>query len=189
MTEPKEPPTEYPPENKKPWPPGVTTGDGFDLQAERELVEKATTKPEGEEAELDLHGDHVTLHGKDFELPRATEESLRKFIQDYLAGAIFTSADLREHDQRPESMTLGTVFMPLLLGVFSDYRPEGLRDIGVVYEYWSQALPRSINGYPIFASCRFLHRLDWARAAKVIDRELKRQKEMEIPPDEPEPAP
>jgi hypothetical protein len=39
-------------------------------------------------------------------------------------------------------------------------------DIHIIYEYYSEAGPRSINGYPIFMSFRVLDRTD---AAKVWD--------------------
>jgi hypothetical protein len=49
-------------------------------------------------------------------------------------------------------------------------------DLGTVYEYYDKALPRAINGYPIFASFRILHREDWALVRGAVNRELERRK-------------
>lgn len=59
-------------------------------------------------------------------------------------------------------------------------RVEYFRDIGLIYEYLDKAGPRSINGYPIFFSMRIMHRDDWARAARAIEREQKRMQEIEL---------
>jgi len=42
------------------------------------------------------------------------------------------------------------IFMSLALGALADMTEEAINDIGLIYEYWDQAGPRSINGYPIF---------------------------------------
>ncbi len=115
-----------------------------------------------------------------FPLERLPEEDVRKFVLDFLAGQIFTSAQVRGGDPT----ILGMVFMPVFFGTFSAYNPQSLEDIGILWEYMDRAGPRSINGYPIFTSMRVMHRLDWERAKKAIVREQERQKAIEIPPDE-----
>ena len=52
--------------------------------------------------------------------------------------------------------------------------------IGTIYEYISEAGPRSINGFPCFFSHKVLNRSDFMRAHAAIGRELKRRDEMEI---------
>ena len=40
--------------------------------------------------------------------------------------------------------------------------------LGVVWEWNSEALPRSINGYPIFMSCRIMNKEDWEEILPVL---------------------
>jgi len=130
-------------------------------------------------AEDPFEGDRAALFPKpDLVLPRMPDDELRKFIQDMLANQIFLSDQIR----RPEDT--GMVFMPLLMGALGDYDPKSFDVIGVFYEYHSKSLPRSINGYPCFASVRMLHRLDWLRAKKAIIAEQERLKDIPLPPDE-----
>ena len=55
-----------------------------------------------------------------------------------------------------------------------------MADVGTIYEEYSKAAPRSINGLPIFYSFRILSRNDWTRARKAITRELERREGMEV---------
>lgn len=165
--------------NKTAWPPGATEGDAHDLEASRELVEKATDAKVPESPELDLYADQISLNGKNLEIPRMSDEMLRTFIQAFLGGQIFTSMQIKN----PSDVVL--VFLPLALGALSGYRPEGFENLGVIYEFHNAALSRGVNGMPVFPSCRLMHKLDWARAVKVINRELDRQAAMELPPDDP----
>ena len=49
-------------------------------------------------------------------------------------------------------------------------------DTGMVYEEISKALPRSCNGYPIFASCHFLSKSDTKRFVEMYQKyEIKRK--------------
>lgn len=58
-------------------------------------------------------------------------------------------------------------------------------NLGVIYARMSDAGPRSINGYPCFFSCSFLHRLDWELVRKAINKEIERQKDIDLGDDEP----
>ena len=49
-------------------------------------------------------------------------------------------------------------------------------DLGTVYEYYDKALPRAVNGYPIFPSLRILHREDWELVRGAVNREIERRK-------------
>jgi hypothetical protein len=71
------------------------------------------------------------------------EEELRKLAADYVDGHVFSNFHIREHDQD----VVGMIFMPLLLG-----GAAFVKDAWMIYQYWSEAGPRSINGYPIFFS-------------------------------------
>lgn len=40
--------------------------------------------------------------------------------------------------------------------------------LGIVWEWNDKALPRSINGYPIFMSCRIMNKEDWEEILPVL---------------------
>jgi hypothetical protein len=53
-------------------------------------------------------------------------------------------------------------------------------NLGVIYAYTKDAGPRGVNGYPMFFGCAFLHRKDWDLVRTAIDRELERQKDIDL---------
>ena len=54
-------------------------------------------------------------------------------------------------------------------------------ELGVIYGYTKDAIgQRAINGFPMLSSCALLHREDWELVRNAIDRELERQKEIEL---------
>lgn len=125
--------------------------------------------------EAQLEADWKTLRGEpdDLSIPRLSEEALRKFVLEFLGGAIYTSADLRRVEN------IGIVFLPVL-GLFEGRTKEELSQVGVIWEYLSKAMPRSINGMPIFSSCHLMHIEDWKRARLAIEREQLRLKNLEV---------
>ena len=58
------------------------------------------------------------------------------------------------------------------------------QNLGVIYAPMRDASARSINGYPCFFSCAMLHKKDWEIVHKAIDRELERQKDIDLGDDE-----
>lgn len=54
------------------------------------------------------------------------------------------------------------------------------KEIGVFWGRYSEALPRGINGYPIFETVRIMHREDHVRAVAAIKRELEHRKAFEV---------
>jgi hypothetical protein len=120
-----------------------------------------------------------------------SEEALRKLAQEIVEGKVFTDRDMRKADQMGGTM-LGMIFMPVLLmqspGVY-------LADAGLLYEYWDQAGPRSINGYPIFFSVRKVIKKDMPALEHYVKTFWELKKELEkkfhdapIPPVLPEPG-
>jgi hypothetical protein len=115
----------------------------------------------------------------------SSEEELKKLAQEIVDGKVFTDRDLRKADQAGGFM-LTMVFMPLAL---MENPAAFVADAGLLYEYWDQAGPRSINGYPMFFSVRKIIRKDmpalehyvkfYWEAKKRIEQELK---DMPIPP-------
>lgn len=52
--------------------------------------------------------------------------------------------------------------------------------LGLIWEFYSESLPRSINGYPIFMSCRVMNRTDWDHIWPILEREEKRLASIEV---------
>lgn len=103
-----------------------------------------------------------------------SDNQLREFVRGVLNGSLFLSVQVRQQRDVP------VVFMPIALGAFSDWPEEKLKDIGVFYARMSAALPRSLNGNPMFAEVRYLHKEDWARASKTLSREWSRWQDLEV---------
>jgi len=102
--------------------------------------------------------------------PSRPESELKQIAIALQAGHIFTNRHMSEYDQK----NLGMVFMILLFMDQKDfYIPTS---IGLVYEYYSKAMQRSVNGMPMFTSCHFLNIKDTEyvfNKAKEIDAMLK----------------
>ena len=81
-----------------------------------------------------------------------TEKDLKQIAMDLFDGKIFSDRHISEN----EAHMIGNVFMPIALGAFKDTPEEELKNIGMIYEYLSEAGPRSINGMPMFMSFRYL---------------------------------
>lgn len=83
-----------------------------------------------------------------------TPEELKKIVEDLLAQKLFTSLHLKDLNDLPR------VFMPFALGAWSHFTKEAAMDIGMIYESYDQAGPRSINGLPIFTSFKLINTKD-----------------------------
>ena len=103
-----------------------------------------------------------------------SDEELAKFVDDFCSGRIFTLHHIAPHSR--ESLA-GMVFMPVALGAFSSWFKQEMEQIGTIWEYLSEAGPRSINGYPMFHSFYLVHADDWKRAVRAIEREEARRKD------------
>ena len=101
------------------------------------------------------------------------EEQLRQFVIDWCSGRIFSSCHIPEGREKDVRL----VFMVLAL---MDLKKAEIDSLGIIYEYMSAALSRTINGMPTFMSCRLMHKDDWARAKQAILREEERQKELQV---------
>lgn len=92
----------------------------------------------------------------DLKITNQPPESLRKLAKDIATNLVFVNQMIRSNDQS----LMGVIFMPLALGALSKYNQPSLNNIGMVYEYFSKAGPRSVNGYPIFTSFLLLNKQD-----------------------------
>lgn len=122
----------------------MTITSGYD----RELSEAEMTKPAKRTA-------LETFAAKG--VPKMTDEEVTTLARDLVQNRVFMSDQIR----RPEDFMM--VFP--VLAMLSDEQRENLRkdDIGAVYEYNDRALPRSVNGYPMFMSARMLSTVDYKR--------------------------
>jgi hypothetical protein len=74
--------------------------------------------------------------------------------------------------------------MPIALGAFAEESKEDLEQIGMIYEYMSEAGPRSINSYPMFMSFAMLSKpqtkqvADFANAYIDIKNEMLKSTEV-----------
>lgn len=98
-------------------------------------------------------------------LQNLPDKELNQLAKDIATDKVFCSFFLRESEQR----MLGNIFMPLLFGALQDYSKEQIDDIGFICEYYREAGPRSINGYPIFMSCRFVNKSDAGKIQEKVE--------------------
>ena len=89
---------------------------------------------------------------------------------DIVDGKVFTDKHIPDNQQH----MLTRVFIPLMLGGLEQINQDGLLDnVGMIYEYYSEAGPRGINGMPIFMSFRYLTVADAKRTFEFYDDYLK----------------
>ncbi len=84
--------------------------------------------------------------------PSKTDEELRNLAIDFRAGRIFTDRDVQD------PMMLGMVFMVFLFVDGPLRKALQANPPGLIYEYYSKAGYRSINGMPTFLSVNMLSR-------------------------------
>ena len=90
------------------------------------------------------------------------DAELKKIAADIYNGKIFTDRFVNS-----PSDTL-MIFMPLLF-LQGDAHKDFFDDLGMIFEYYSEAGPRGINGYPIFMSARKLSKSDSDRMIVFYD--------------------
>lgn len=98
------------------------------------------------------------------ELPDRSRSDLKMLVMEISAGGVFLSNQLgpNQHNLLP------TVFLPIAFGAFDGWTKKEIDQIGVLYAYYNEALPRSINGLPIFADMYLLNKNDWAKVQKAV---------------------
>lgn len=142
-------------------------------------------------------------------LPRMTDDQLRSFILGVLDNTLFTTRHIRHSEVRachkcdmrvsagikveacwrcglpmpvhlePE-VDYRMVFLPLGMGALEGLERDDLTSIGGLWEAYGKALPRAVNGYPMFTSMNVMHTRDWVQAWTIIDREVKRLESMSL---------
>lgn len=125
---------------------------------------------------LDIMDESIWKHGDTF--PDVPDDELKKIVLGIIENRIFT--DRHIHQNETQSL-MGMIFMPLVLGAFPASCPRSYLDsIGLIYEYTREASPRSVNGYPIFFSCRFLNKAQAARVMAAVVREQGRRDDIDV---------
>lgn len=102
-----------------------------------------------------------------------TKEELKKIAMDIVDCKIFTHTMLNSHSD------MGMVFMPIMLGAFSEMSEEEKNDIGLIYEYYSEAGPRGFNGNPMFMSCSWLNKADTKEMFEIAQKYAKIKEQFE----------
>lgn len=115
---------------------------------------------------------------REWVMHKMSSEEKTKFVRDWIGNAIFSDRHVGKADA---SSILPMIFMPLAFGALAGAPPEYLDDIGLVYEYYGKdQASRSINGYPMFMSVRFMSKADWESCVKVIIAEEERMKALHV---------
>ena len=83
-----------------------------------------------------------------------TDEELKEIAKDLWAGRIFSDRHINSLKDNPN--VLGMVFMPMVFMDNKTRKKLANLKVSFIYEYLDKAGPRSINGMPIFFSCRTL---------------------------------
>ena len=99
------------------------------------------------------------------------EELIQQIADGIASGGIFCSGQIRD-----QSLTQ-SIFMPLL---FMDAKTQArmlIHEASFLYEHFSKAGPRSINGYPIFFSMQILSKSDGDKVSKIVIDEQERRKQ------------
>lgn len=92
---------------------------------------------------------------------------LKQLAMDLYENKVFTDRHLLSSGN---DYLIPSVFMPVALGAFSGKTQEEIKaEVGMIYEYYSEAGPRGINGYPCFFSFRILSPEDTEKMFKYYD--------------------
>lgn len=98
---------------------------------------------------------------------KLTEEEIKDLANDIYKGFVFTDRHLQSPDD------LSRVFIPLIFLKEKDIEDLKKNPPGMIYEYMSEAGPRSINGMPMFLSVRMISQEDtkkvFEKYTKIVD--------------------
>ena len=103
-----------------------------------------------------------------------TEDEMNQLAVNIMESRIFTSDMLGPDTEQMLSM----VFVPVM---FIDRKSKDRmleHDITLFYENYAVALPRGVNGYPMFMSMKMLNRADHARLNKKLVKMYKLREQL-----------
>lgn len=96
---------------------------------------------------------------------------LKQLAKDIHRNAVFGSWQIQKGDEA----LLRAIFMPLFFMAEEDAKKMVDDEVIHIYEYYDAAIPRAINGYPMFTSLRMLTKAQWEELIPLV----KRLEEME----------
>lgn len=98
-----------------------------------------------------------------------TDEQVVEVAQGLIANKYFLSTQIPEFQQR---QLMHMVFFPLSFMKKKDLNDMVTNDVVCLFEETKLAMPRSINGLPMFPSCRQMTREDYNRVMET-ERKLR----------------
>lgn len=101
-----------------------------------------------------------------------TDEELYQIATDMLEDKVFTSYQIPEY----ALSNLTMIFMPLLFMDEKQKKAMKRHKASMFYEYYTEAGNRSVNGYPIFMSMRYINIDDSTRLREIYEK-IKEKKE------------
>jgi hypothetical protein len=93
-----------------------------------------------------------------------TPEEIKKLATDTFKEKIFFSTMIREIDAH----LLASIFIPVSLLDNNQIKQLAKDRVSAFYEYMDKALPRVINGYPMFSSMRTITVDDLAEVQLLV---------------------
>jgi len=93
-----------------------------------------------------------------------TDEDLKRLAKDMVGNQIFCS------DQIPKHERLTLVFPIVAMMDKGAHRQMKKHNVVHVYEYYNKALPRGVNGLPMFMSCHLLTKQDYLKLREYEDK-------------------
>jgi hypothetical protein len=101
-----------------------------------------------------------------------TDEDVVEVAQGLIANKYFLSTQIPKSQQR---QLMHMIFLPLAFMKKRDLNTMVTNDVVCLFEETGQAMPRGINGFPMFPSCRQMTREDYKR---VLETEHKLREAM-----------
>lgn len=100
-------------------------------------------------------------------LRQKTDDELKNIAKDLVEGKIFTD----RHIQDPKDVMLVFEVLAFLTDEQNKDFQEAIKsgEIALIYEYMDKAAPRSVNGMPIFFSCRTLTKDETEKVFEIAE--------------------
>lgn len=94
-----------------------------------------------------------------------TDDDINALAEEIYRGAVFTSNQIRKEDLG----MLPVIFIPIALAGPEMIEKLRKEDMGMIYEHFSEAGPRSVNGYPSFLSLHIVSQEDADKVWKKFE--------------------
>ena len=95
-----------------------------------------------------------------------TPEEIKELATDTFKEKVFFSTMLREIDKH----LLTSIFMPVMFMDNIQIKQLEKDEVVGFYEYFEKALPRSINGYPMFMSMKSITKDDLEKVQELVEK-------------------